>query len=146
MKNLPTDKDDALLGLLRINAREPVASLARKLGVSRTTVQDRLRKLENNGVIAGYAVKLGQTARVSGISALVTLGVEPRRQVDVAKQIGQFPQVETLHTVSGKFDLVAVVKTASAEAMDGLIDAIGVIAGVTEIETAVILSTKVDRR
>lgn len=146
LKGNVTHKDEALLGLLRLNAREPVASLARKLGLSRTTVQDRLRKLETSGVIAGYAVKMGSNARDTGISALVTLGVEPKRQIDVAKTIGRFAQVETLHTVSGKFDLVAVVRTPSAEDMDRLIDEIGLISGVTEIETAVILSTKVDRR
>jgi DNA-binding Lrp family transcriptional regulator len=141
-----SDRDEELLGLLKVNAREPVASLARKLGVSRTTVQDRLKKLETNGVIGGYAVKLGKGAKPPGISALVTLGVEPRQQIDVAKIIGTYPQVETLHTVSGKFDLVAVVKTPTSEDMDRLIDKIGMLKGVNDIETAVILSTKVDRR
>lgn len=141
-----SDKDEQLLGLLRINAREPVAVLARKMGVSRTTVQDRLRKLETSGVISGYAVKLGLAARVPGISALVTLGIEPKRQIEVAKIISTYPQVETLHTVSGKFDLVAIVKTPTSEDMDKLIDRIGMLPGVTDIETAVILSTKLDRR
>jgi DNA-binding Lrp family transcriptional regulator len=141
-----TDKDEDLLGLLKLNAREPIAALARKLGVSRTTVQDRLKRLEESGVISGYAVRLGRAAKSPGISALVTLGVEPRQQIDVAKMIGTYPQVETLHTVSGKFDLVAMVKTATAEDMDKLIDKIGQLKGVSDIETAVILSTKLDRR
>ena len=141
-----SEKDQELLGLLRLNAREPVAALARKLGISRTTVQDRLRKLETSGVIAGYGVKMGKAAKAAGMSAMVTLAVEPKRQIDVAKTVGRFPEVETLHTVSGKYDLVALVKTASSEDMDGLIDRLGVILGVTEIETAVILSTKIDRR
>jgi DNA-binding Lrp family transcriptional regulator len=141
-----TEKDEELLGFLRVNAREPVAALARKLGVSRTTVQDRLKRLEDSGIIAGYAVKLGAAAKVPGMSAMITLGIEPRQQIDVAKTIGTYPQVETLHTVSGKFDLVAVVKTATSEDMDRLIDKIGMLKGVTDIETAVILSTKLDRR
>ena len=141
-----SEKDQELLGLLRLNAREPVAALARKLGISRTTVQDRLRKLETSGVIAGYGVKMGKAAKAAGMSAMVTLAVEPKRQIDVAKTVGRFPEVETLHTVSGKYDLVALVKTSSSEDMDGLIDRLGVILGVTEIETAVILSTKIDRR
>jgi DNA-binding Lrp family transcriptional regulator len=141
-----TDKDEDLLGLLKLNAREPIAALARKLGVSRTTIQDRLKRLEESGVISGYAVRLGKAARAPGISALVTLGVEPRQQIDVAKMIGTYPQVETLHTVSGKFDLVAMVKTETAEDMDKLIDKIGQLKGVSDIETAVILSTKLDRR
>jgi DNA-binding Lrp family transcriptional regulator len=141
-----TAKDEELLALLRVNAREPVAALARKLNLSRTTVQDRLKRLEEQGVIAGYAVKLAGEVDRGGIRAYVTISVEPRRQIDVAKVTAKLPQVEQLHTVSGKFDLMAQVKTSSAEAMDKLIDQIGVIPGVTEIETAVILSTKVDRR
>lgn len=141
-----TAKDDELIALLRVDAREPVASLARKLGLSRTTVQDRLRRLEQNGVIAGYSVKLAREIDRGGIRAYVTISVEPRRQIDVAKSVSRLPQVETLHTVSGKFDLIAQVKTVSAEDMDRLIDQVGLIAGVTQIETAVILSTKLDRR
>jgi DNA-binding Lrp family transcriptional regulator len=141
-----SDKDDELLGLLKLDAREPVASLARKLGVSRTTVQDRLKRLEETGVIAGYAVKLGKAAKLPGISALITLGIEPRQQIEVARTISTYPQVETLHTVSGKFDLVAIVKTPTSEDMDKLIDKVGMLKGVNDIETAVILSTKLDRR
>jgi DNA-binding Lrp family transcriptional regulator len=141
-----TDNDEKLIALLRVNAREPVASLARKLQVSRTTVQDRLQRLEDSGVIAGYSLKLGSEVDRGGISAYVTISVEPRRQIDVAQSVSRLPQVETLHTVSGKFDLMAQVKTATAEDMDKLIDRIGQLPGVDEIETAVILSTKVDRR
>jgi DNA-binding Lrp family transcriptional regulator len=141
-----TAKDEELLGLLRVNAREPVAALARKLGVSRTTVQDRLKRLEQSGVISGYAVKMGKGQVLSGLSAWISLGVEPRQQIDVAKTVSSFPQVETLHTVSGKFDLVAVVRTSTSEDMDKLIDKFGMLKGVTDVETAVILSTKVDRR
>jgi DNA-binding Lrp family transcriptional regulator len=141
-----TAKDDELIALLRVDAREPVASLARKLGLSRTTVQDRLRRLVQSGVIAGYSVKLAREIDRGGIRAYVTISVEPRRQIDVAKAVSRLPQVETLHTVSGKFDLIAQAKTASAEDMDRLIDQVGLIAGVTQIETAVILSTKLDRR
>lgn len=141
-----TSKDEELIALLRSNAREPVASLARKLGVSRTTVQDRLKRLEEQGVISGYTVKITQDPSDRGISAMVMISVEPRRQVDVAKMVGKIIAVQTLQTVSGKFDLMAMVKTATSEAMDVVIDQFGVISGVTGIETAVILSTKVDRR
>jgi DNA-binding Lrp family transcriptional regulator len=109
-------------------------------------VQDRLKRLEETGVISGYVVKLGKAAKVPGISALVTLGIEPRSQIEVARAMGNFPQVETLHTVSGKFDLVAVVRTPTSEDMDKLIDKIGMLKGVNDVETAVILSTKLDRR
>jgi DNA-binding Lrp family transcriptional regulator len=141
-----TSNENELLGLLRVNAREPVASLARKLGVSRTTVQDRLRKLETKGVISGYAVKLGSDTGVGGIGAMITLAVEPRRQIDVGKSLVKFPQVETLYAVSGKHDFVVMIRAETAGAIDELIDSFTGISGVTDIETSVILSTKVDRR
>lgn len=141
-----TAKNQELLSLLRVNAREPVAALARKLGLSRTTVQDRLRRLEASGVIAGYTVRLGGAGTTSGIAALISLGVEPKKQAEVAKALGRIAQVETVHTVSGKFDYVAHVRAPSAEAIDKLIDQMTELAGVTDVETAVILSTKVDRR
>lgn len=141
-----TPKDEELIALLKVDAREPVAALARKLGLSRTTVQDRLRRLEESGVIAAYSIRLSREMDQGGMRAFVTLAVEPRRQIEVARMLSRFPQIETLHTLSGKFDLIAQVKTSSSEAMDRLIDDIGQLPGITRIETSVILSTKLDRR
>jgi DNA-binding Lrp family transcriptional regulator len=141
-----TPKDEELLALLKADSREPVAALARKLGLSRTTVQDRLKRLEEAGVIAAYTIRLSRETDQGGMRAFVTLAVEPRRQVEVGKHLARFPQIETLHTVSGKFDLFALVRTASSEAMDRLIDELGQIPGIRGIETSVILSTKLDRR
>lgn len=141
-----TQKDDDLLALLRLNAREPVASLARKLKISRTTVQDRIKRLEELGIIAGYSVRLAGMVDRSSIRAYVTVSVEARRQVDVGRALSRLPQVEALHTVAGKFNLVALARTSSAEDMDRMLDAVGLIPGVTRTESAIILSTKVDRR
>ena len=143
---LLTGKDQELIGLLRLNAREPVAALARKLGLSRTTVQDRLRRLEASGVIASYAVKLAKEVERSAIRAYVTVSVEPRKQIEVARSMSNIAEIDALHTVSGKFDLIAFVRADSAEDMDRLLDDIGAIPGVTRTESAVVLSTKVDRR
>ncbi len=141
-----TEKDQALLEVLRANAREPVASLARKLGLSRTTVQDRLRRLEEQGVIEGYTLKLAKAALPQGFSAWVSIAVEPRKHIDVAKTLAKIPQIDVLHAVSGKVDLVALVRATSAESMDEILDRITVLNGITHVETAVILSTKLDRR
>jgi DNA-binding Lrp family transcriptional regulator len=143
---MATTRDDELIALLRLNAREPIASLARKLNLSRTTVQDRLRRLETSGVIAGYAVKLADDRDRGGIKAYVEVSAEPRRQLDVQRVLMRLPEIEELHTVSGKFDFVALVRTRSTADMDALLDRIGEVAGVTNTESAVILSTKLDRR
>ncbi|MGE0240101.1 MAG: Lrp/AsnC family transcriptional regulator [Parvibaculaceae bacterium] len=141
-----TQKDEDLLALLRVNAREPVASLARKLKLSRTTVQDRIRRLEEQGVIAGYAVRLASPVDKGSIRAYVTISVEARRLVEVGRALAKLAQIEALHSVAGKFDLVALARTPSAEDMDRMLDAIGLIPGVTRTESAIILSTKIDRR
>jgi DNA-binding Lrp family transcriptional regulator len=141
-----TPKDQDLIALLRVNAREPVSALARKLGLSRTTVQDRLRRLEQSGIIAGYQLRLSESTEPEGIRAFVTMEVEPRRTHEVARALQKMPQVEALYSVSGKYDLIALVRTTSAQDMDKLLDLAGAVPGVTGTESAVILSTKIDRR
>lgn len=146
MTKVLTDKDRELIGLLQMNAREPVASLARKLKVSRTTIQDRLRRLEEARVIDGYTLRLTEDAVVAGLKAFVTIEVEPRRTSDVIRALLRLPQIEQLHTVSGKFDLMARVGAASADELDAVLDRVGQVAGVTGTESAIILSTKLARR
>ncbi len=141
-----TQKDEDLISLLRLNARESVAALARKLGVSRTTVQDRLKRLEQQGVIAGYGLKLSSEMNTKGICAYVTLDIEPRSAASVTASLAGFAQIEAIHTVSGKFDIIVLVRAGSAEDMDRILDAIGMIDGVRRTESAMILSTKLDRR
>lgn len=141
-----TGKDRELLALLRINAREPVSSLARKLGVSRSTVQDRLKRLETTGIIEGYDVRLSDSERAAGIRAYITIEIEPRRVADVVRALKKLAQIDELHSVSGKFDLIALVHASGASEMDRVLDEIGETPGVTETESAVILSTKLERR
>lgn len=141
-----TEKDEELIALLKTNARMPVSELARRLGVSRTTIQDRLRRLEVSGVIAGYGVRLASQGRAEGILAHVELSVEPRMTAEVVRTLVRMPQVETLHTVSGKFDLIAQVRALTTDNIDKVLDDIGIIPGITRTESAIILSTKLDRR
>lgn len=141
-----TPKDQELISLLQANAREPVSALARKLGLSRTTVQDRLRRLEQAGIIAGYQLRLSEGTEQGGIRAFVTIEVEPKRTNDVSRALLKMPQIEALYSVSGKYDLIALVRTPTAQDMDKLLDIAGVLPGVTGTESAVVLSTKFDRR
>lgn len=141
-----TDKDRELIALLKINARQTVSELARKLGVSRSTVQDRINRLEASGVIAGYGVRLGAEIADGGIRAFVTISVEPRRSPGVISRLKQFAEIETLHTVAGKFDLVAEVLVQAPESLDRVLDQIGAVEGVTRTESAMILSTKLSRK
>jgi len=145
-KTALTPKDHDLINLLKADGRAPVSTLAKKLGLSRTTVQDRLRRLEEQGVIAGYSVRLADRPQPQGFAAWVSVVVEPRQQLAVSKLLSRLPELELLQAVSGKVDFVLLMRTPTAEEMDAALDQITVLPGVKGVETAVILSTKVDRR
>lgn len=137
--------DQHLLARLRENARAPVAELARSLGLSRTTVQSRIARLERRGVIAGYAVRMSDAWEARQIHAFVMLTVEPKASAQVVSALRRLPGVRRLQSVSGAFDLIAAVTAADVAAMDALIDEIGALAGVERTNSSIVLSTKLDR-
>ncbi len=140
-----TPRDEALIALLREDARASVADLARRLGLSRTTVQDRLKRLEEGGVILGYDVRLADENR-PGVSVLVLLEIEQRHIAGTVEAVCAIPEVETVHTVSGRFDLAVVAAAHSTGALDEVLDRIAGVDGVKRSESAVILATKLHRR
>jgi DNA-binding Lrp family transcriptional regulator len=139
------DLDEHLLDRLRQNARAPVAELARALGLSRTTIQSRLSRLERTGVIAGYAVRLSETRDAAAIHAHVLLTVEPKQAATVAAALKRLSGVRRLQSVSGPYDLVAGVEAPNVTALDQLISEIGEVAGVERASCAIVLATKFDR-
>ena len=139
------DLDEHLLARLRENARAPVAELARALGLSRTTVQSRLARLERTGVIAGYAVKLSEAREAALIHAFVMLTVEPKQAAAVTAALRRMRGVRKLQSVSGPADMIAAVEAPNVGEMDALIDEIGAVAGVERTNSSIVLATKFDR-
>jgi len=137
--------DQALLALLRENARAPTADLARKLKLSRTTVQSRLARLERERVIAGYTVKVSPEAEAAQVRAHILITLEPRKALAIETALRRIPELRTLHSVSGPFDLIAIVAAASIGELDHLIDRIGALDGVERTQSAIVLSTRIDR-
>ena len=139
------ETDRALLALLGKNARIPVATIARRMGLARSTVQARIERLETRNIIAGYALKLGDGAREDTIRATVLIAIEPRATAPVLVRLKSLPQIETAHTASGRFDMILNVTARTTHELDRTLDAIGEIDGVKSSEGLIHLSTRIDR-
>lgn len=140
-----TQADQKLLDLLRENARAPAATLARRLGLSRTTVQSRIERLERGGVITGYTVRVTDEVERSLVRAHVFITTVPKLATGVEGALRRIPEVRSLLSVSGPFDMIAIVAASSIQELDRLIDRIGVLEGVARTTSAIILSTRIDR-
>jgi DNA-binding Lrp family transcriptional regulator len=146
MPNVQLDATDRmLLNLLRENARTPTAELARRLNLSRTTVQSRIERLERNRVVAGYTVKVPAEVEAGMVRTFVLVTVAPRQARVIEAALRRIPEVRTLHSVSGPFDLLAIVAAASIGELDGAIDRIGQLEGVERTTSAIVLSTRFER-
>lgn len=139
------DTDRTLITLLRENARAPTAELARRLALSRTTVQSRIERLERRGVIAGYSVRLSDDYEQGLVKAHVLITAVPKLAVRVEAELRRIMEVRTLHSVSGSFDMIAIVAAPSIRELDGLIDRIGALDGVERTMSSIILSTRIER-
>ena len=137
--------DEKLLSALRDNARASTARLARLVGRSRTSVQSRLERLEREGVIVGYSVRVAPEHELGAVRAHVMIKVGPKEARAVTAALKAIPQVRVLHSVSGDVDLIAVAATTSVAEMDEVIDRIGALDGVERTTSSIILSTKFER-
>ena len=133
--------DRKLLSLLREDARVPVATLAKSLKVARGTVQNRLARMEADGTIVGYTVKLKPEVEEQTIRALMTVAVEGNRTDEVLRSLRGDPAVRALHTTNGRWDIVAELRTDSLEAVDRVLGRIRLIDGISNTETSLLLST-----
>ena len=140
-----TRADEALLSLLRENARASTAEIARKLQLSRTTVQSRIQWLEQMGVIAGYTVRIGDDFARERIRALIMVTVLPKQMPAVVEALRGMREVRSLQSVSGIWDLVALAIVPTIGEMDELTDRIGALQGVERTTSSLVLSTKFER-
>lgn len=135
------DLDHRLVALLRGNARTSVASLAKHLGVARGTVQNRMAKLEADGTIVGYTVRLKPDVQQQQIRAFMTLAAEGNQVDAVVKALRGDPAVAGLHSTNGRWDLVAELRADSLASFDRVLARISRTPGVSSSETSLLLST-----
>lgn len=133
--------DTELVALLRDDARLPVAALAKKLRVARATVQNRITRLERDGVIVGYTLRLRPGAEAHRIRAIMSIAVGGNRADEVLRQLRGNPAVGALHTTNGRWDLLAEIRADTLEAFDRVLGAIRLIDGITSTETSILLTT-----
>lgn len=142
-------KDDVnrhILSLLQANAREPLASLARKVGLSRNAVTERLRRLERDGVIAGYTVRLADHAPQSGVKAYMLLYLNGPICERVVPAVSRLPEIKMSQSLSGEIDMLLYVETADLGEMNRVRDDLERIHGVQKVTTAIVLADRFDRR
>jgi DNA-binding Lrp family transcriptional regulator len=135
------DTDRQLIALLRDDGRTSVVTLARTLRVARATVQNRLARLEREGTIVGYTVRLRPEAESHRIRAITGIEVKGPRGDAVLKLLRGHPNVVALHTTNGRWDIVAELRADTLEAFDKVLNAIRKIDGIASTETSILLST-----
>ena len=140
------DLDRHLLSLLQANAREPAANLARKLKIARTTVVARIARLEREGIVAGYGVRLGHKLEQAAVRAICGLSVNAKNAPAVIRALERVPEVEELSAVSGQFDYMVFLRCDTPEKLDVLLDQLGQLDGINQTQTSIVLSRKIDRR
>lgn len=136
------DTDSRLITLLKANAREPVASLARKLGLARSTVQERIARLEREGVVRGYTVLLSDETEARKLRAVVMIAADPRQADRIGAELKKMPEVRALSAVSGAYDMMAIVEAETPQRMDVALDRIGKAQGVARTVSSIVLSEK----
>ena len=139
------DIDPQLLALLRTDARRTVSELATALGVSRTAIYSSMERLERDGTIVGYTVRLGEDYDRSLIRAHVMIKLYPKATQATQDLLTTMPGVAALYAVSGEHDLIAMIEAAHVNRLNDLLDTIGAMEGVERTTSSVILATKLQR-
>ena len=133
--------DRALIGLLRADGRAPVSRLAESLGVSRGTVQNRLDRLVDEGVIVGFTVRLREDLDDDVVRAMMVIRLVGQSTTAVVRQLRGMPEVRAVHTTNGAWDLMAEIAVASLPDLDRVLSAIRSIHGIENSETSILLTS-----
>ena len=140
-KHIFDQLDRDLISLLRHDGRAPLSKLADILHVSRGTVQNRLDRLHESGAILGYTVRVREDYELDGIRAIMLIEVVGKSTSQVIRKLRGMPELHTLHTTNGAWDLVAEIQTASLSDFDRVLREVRLIEGVLNSETSILLST-----
>ncbi|MGC4077555.1 MAG: Lrp/AsnC family transcriptional regulator [Rubrivivax sp.] len=136
------DLDHRLISLLRSDGRLPVAKLATELGVSRATVTARMERLVKTGAIAGYTVMLRTQARNDAVRAVMMVEIDGKNSEVVIRRLTGFPEIRTLYTTNGRWDVVAEIETPTLREFDELLRKVRQVDGIANTETSILLAAR----
>ncbi|MCA0930522.1 Lrp/AsnC family transcriptional regulator [Ruegeria profundi] len=137
--------DRRIIAALQHNARESTSKIAAKLGVARTTVHERIRRLEKNGSIAGYSVILNSLEDTPRVQVIVLLEVQQKETTRIIKRLEAYPEVKLCLSINGEFDLLLSAEAPRLEDLDILVDDLAKIPGVQRTNTSVVFGRRIDR-
>ncbi|UAB89074.1 Lrp/AsnC family transcriptional regulator [Ruegeria sp. SCSIO 43209] len=137
--------DRRIIAALQHNARDSTTLIASKLGVARTTVHERINRMEERGVIAGYSVVLRETEDTPRVQIIVLLEVQQKETTRIIKRLEAYPEVKLCLSINGEFDLLLSAEAPRIEDLDILVDELARIPGVSRTNTSVVFGRKIDR-
>ena len=132
-----------IIQILKKNARLPISSISHEIGVSRVTVQKKIQKLEENGIITGYTAKLNSDSFSHKVKGWILVNAEANKEEKAIKSMMKLPEITGLYTTNGKWDLAAEITSTNLEDFDRTISALRSINGVLETETSLLLSSRI---
>jgi len=133
--------DSALIAELRKDGRASISYLSQVLKVSRATVQNRLDRLISSGVILGFTVRVHQEVEKETVRAMMMIEVAGKSTSQVIKKLRGIPELVTLHTTNGAWDLVAELQTTSLGEFDRVLRRVREVDGILNSETSLLLSS-----
>ncbi len=145
---MPNDldpKDRLIIDTLQSNARMSMKSLAAATGLARSTVRDRLARLETNGIITGYRVETSIPGSL-GVKAFLLVKLKKTPAHDVVAHVESFIDVTKCYSVSGETDLIVEISSDTLETLNETRDSIASLALVSSVNTSIVLRTDVDRK
>ncbi|MES0868431.1 DNA-binding transcriptional regulator, Lrp family [Pseudovibrio denitrificans] len=140
-KHIYDDLDRQLIGLLRQDGRAPVSKLSQIMGVSRATVQARMDRLLETGALLGFTARVREDYDSGEIRAVMMIEVMGRNTSQVIQKLRGLPELQVLHTTSGKWDLVTDIRVENLSEFDRVLREVRLIEGVMNSETSILLSS-----
>lgn len=140
-KYMPDDLDRRIIARLRADGRASLAKLSDALGVARGTVQNRLDRLVETGTLLGFTVRVREDYDQQSVHAVMMIEVIGKSTTQVIRKLRGFPEIQTLHTTNGNWDLVANIRADSLSDFDRVLREVRMIDGVSNSETSLLLSS-----